>query len=422
MTAAVFSELGNSVYCVGRTKKKIDNLKNGIMPFYEPGLAEVVKRNVKAKRLNFTLSYQEAVRETDIIFICVGTPSKENGETDLSQVYSAASEIGKNLKGYTVVACKSTVPVGTNLKIRELIKKISTKKLNNSIKFDVASCPEFLREGTALSDTLHPDRIVIGFESEKAGKILLELHKPIQGARVLTDIATAEMIKYVSNALLATKISFANSIAFICDKIGADVEKVLEGVGLDRRLGRAFLYPGVGYGGSCFPKDVKSLIAQAKSVGIDYKLLKSVQEVNKEAADFFVNKILKESSLNSNSTIGILGLAFKPDTDDMREAPSIKIIKSLQQKNLKKIQAYDPQATENAKLLLNNVDFVNNPYAAARGASALLIITEWNEFRQLDLVKIKQLMKNPIIFDGRNIYEPDKIRELGFKHISVGRS
>lgn len=419
VTAAVFADLGNTVYCVGRTKEKIDNLKKGIMPFYEPGLEEVVKRNVKAKRLFFTLSYQEAVPGSDIVFICVGTPSKGNGEADLSQVFKASQSIADTLSGYAVVACKSTVPVGTNLKIKQLISKRfeNNKKF---IAFDVASCPEFLREGTALSDTLHPDRIVIGTDSKKAEKKLIELHKPINGLRVLTTVPTAEMIKYVSNALLATKISYANAISFIAERMGADVEVVLDGVGIDKRLGRAFLYPGVGYGGSCFPKDVRALIAQANSVGYTFDLLKAVDKVNKEAVTFFLKKIKKEIPESKDKTIAVLGLAFKPDTDDMREAPSIPIIKGILGMGFK-VKAYDPQALENAQKLIRDITFVENPYKAVENASGMVILTEWNEFKQLDLAKIKSLMKDYLVFDGRNIYEPDYIKSLGFRYIGVGR-
>lgn len=420
VTASVFADLGNTVYCVGRTKAKIDNLKKGTIPFYEPGLEEVVKRNIKAKRLYFTLSYKEAVLHADIIFICVGTPARENGEADLTQVYNCAKSIAQNLSGYTVIACKSTVPVGTNFKIREIVGKTSNVADKN-ISFDIASCPEFLREGTALSDTLYPDRIVMGVENKKTRDLLMELHRPINGVRVITNIPTAELIKYAANSLLATKISFANAVSFLADKIGADVSKVLEGVGLDKRLGRSFLYPGVGFGGSCFPKDVKALIAQAKILGYNFTLLKSVQEINTQAADFFVDKIIKNVDKKQSPIIGILGLSFKPDTDDMREAPSLIIIDKLR-KHGYKIIAYDPQALNNARNLLKDVKFVTDPYEVAKGASALLIITEWNEFKQLNLVKIKNLMLKPVIFDGRNIYQPEEIKKLGFQYFGIGRN
>lgn len=419
VTASIFADLGNTVWCVGRTRKKIENLKRGKVPFFEPGLSELVKRNLKAGRLRFTLDYPQAIPPSEVVFICVGTPPKDNGEADLSQVFSAAGSIGKNLTGYTVVVTKSTVPVGTNEKIKELIAKLKRGKA----KFDIASCPEFLREGTAISDTLHPDRVVIGTNSKRARRILLELHKPINGERVLLGVKEAEMIKYVSNALLATKVSFANMIAFLCEKVGVDVEKVLDGVGLDKRLGRVFLYPGVGYGGSCLPKDVKALIKTGENFGEAMRLLKEVDHVNKEAAARFVQKIIKAlGGKLKNKTVAVLGLSFKPNTDDLREAPSLKILRALKRKEPKvKIRAYDPQAMEKAKLVLKDVIYCKNSYEAAKDAHILLVITEWNEFRQLDLKKIKNLMHTPIILDGRNIYDPEKVKKLGFKYLGVGR-
>lgn len=416
VTAAVFADLGNTVMCVGRDLKKIRDLNKGIPTFFEPGLEEVVKRNIKAKRLSFTLSYKEAITGADIIFIGVGTPSLVNGEADLSQVFTAVKSIAENLNGYTVIACKSTVPVGTNYKIKELVNKV-----NKQAQFDIASCPEFLREGSALSDSLNPDRIVIGTESEKAKNILLELHKPIQGKRILTNILTAELIKYTSNSLLAVKISFANAIALLSEKMGADVEKVLDGVGSDNRLGRSFLYPGIGFGGSCLPKDVKALIAQAHAFGYDFKLLKDVREINKQAAEAFISKVLKKFPKPDGVILCVLGLAFKANTDDMRDAPSLTIINSLKKKGFT-IHAYDPQAISNAKKLTSNIQFFENAYNACKNASALLVLTEWNEFKQLNFVKLKELMKENILFDGRNMYDPDRIESLGFTYVGVGRS
>ncbi len=417
ISAAVFADLGNTVWCVGRDPKKIATLNKGIPTFFEPGLAELVKRNIDGGRLKFTLDYKEAIPSADVVFICVGTPPKENGEADLSSVFAAAKEIGKNLNGYTVVVCKSTVPIGTNRAVAKILEKEKPRKAI----YDIASCPEFLKEGTAIADTINPDRIVIGSESEKAKKILIELHKPIDGKMVLTTIEAAEMIKYASNSLLATKISFANAIAFLCERAGADVEEVLEGVGLDRRIGNKFLSPGVGYGGSCFPKDVKALIATSSNYDYDFKLLKAVTDINKEAASFFVEKVIKLIGSPEGKTLGVWGLAFKPNTDDMREAPSIKIIESLQKRGAK-VRAYDPQAIENAKTILKNVNYLTDPYEVTRGVDALLVITEWNEFRQIDLKKVKNLMKKAIIVDGRNIYDPQKVKKLGFSYIGVGRS
>jgi UDPglucose 6-dehydrogenase len=417
VSAAIFADLGNTTWCLGRHKEKIDEIIAGKMPFFEPGLEEIVTRNIKAGRLKFSTDYSKAIPDSEIVFICVGTPPKETGDADLTQVFASAKEIAKNLDGYTVVVTKSTVPVGTNSKVGEILEKEKPKKAI----FNIASCPEFLREGTALSDTLHPDRVVIGVDSEKAKELLLELHKPIGGERVITNIETSEMIKYASNSMLSVKISFANAMSFLCEKVGADVEKVMDGIGLDRRIGRRFLYPGVGYGGSCFPKDVKALVATAKIYGYDFKLLKEVDAINKQAASDFVEKVVRLLGGSvKGKTLGILGLAFKPNTDDMREAPSIKIITALLEKGAK-IKAFDPVAVENAKTILKDVEYAKDSYDTAKDSDGVLIITEWNEFKQLDLLKVKTLMKTPIIIDGRNIYDPDTMKKLGFTYKGVGR-
>ena len=416
VTAAVFADLGNTVWVVGRTKTKIDNLKRGIMPFFEPGLEEMVRRNLGAGRLKFTLNYEDAVSETKIIFICVGTPSKGNGEADLSAVFKSAESIGKNLKNYAVIVTKSTVPVGTNKKVAKVIRDI----VRENVPFDIASCPEFLREGSAIADTLNPDRIVIGFDSQKAKTILLDLHKPINGERITTSIESAEMIKYASNALLANKISFANAMSFICEAVGADVEDVLNGVGLDKRLGRMFLYAGVGFGGSCFPKDVKALIAIAKNKKYDFQLLKAVNQINEDARIRFVYKVENTLGTVKGKTIAVWGLAFKPNTDDMREAPSIDIIKLLQAKGAK-IRAFDPVASSNAAKIMSEVTYFKSPIEAAEGVQAVLLLTEWNEFKQLDLREIKKVMKSPFLFDGRNIYDPAAVKAMGFVYKGVGR-
>lgn len=417
VTAAVFADLGNTVYVVGRTKEKIDNLNRGITPFYEPGLSEMVKRNLSAKRLYFSLDFHKSIPQAEVVFIAVGTPPKKNGEADLSAVFDVADDIGKTLGGYTVVVTKSTVPPGTNRKVGEIIKKVAPIKTS----FDIASAPEFLREGSALHDTLHPDRVVLGVESEKARKILVDLHQVINGKTLVCEIETAEMIKYASNSLLSTKISFANAMAYLCEKVGADVEKVLEGVGFDRRLGRAFLYPGVGYGGSCFPKDVKALIAIAHQFDYDFELLKAVDKINELASKFFTDKIIKNLKPLKGKTIGILGLAFKPNTDDMREAPAIKIIETLKKQGAK-IKAYDPVAIENTKKIITQITYSNNAYNLAKDCDAIVVLTEWNEFRQIDLGKIKSLMHAPYLFDGRNIYDPQEVKNLGFYYFGVGRS
>jgi UDPglucose 6-dehydrogenase len=418
VTAAVFADLGNTVWVVGRTKEKIENLQRGIIPFYEPGLAELVKRNLDAKRIHFTLEYKEAISPSSILFICVGTPAKENGEADLSSIFTAAERIGKNLVGYKVVVTKSTVPPGTNKKIADIL----TKTKPSGASFAIASVPEFLREGSAIEDTLNPDRVVIGTTSDRAQALLFELHKPIDGKVVVCNVETAELIKYASNAMLSTKISFANAMAVLSEKVGADVEKVLEGVGLDKRIGRRFLYPGVGYGGSCFPKDVKALIAFATQHGYNFTLLKSVDEINIQASAYFVDKIISHFNGNLRGRkISVLGLSFKPNTDDMREAPSIGIITKLLKSGAVVI-AYDPVAVANAKKVLpKNVTFAKTAYEAARGADAVVILTEWNEFRQLDLVRLAKGLKNMVMFDGRNIYEPQRVKQLGFVYYGVGR-
>ncbi len=418
VTAAVFADLGNTVWVVGRTKEKIEKLKKGLTPFYEPGLEELVRRNVLAGRLTFTLEYNEAIKPSEIVFICVGTPPKPSGEADLSSVWDASECIGKALTGYKVVVTKSTVPPGTNKKVAEIIDRIKPA----GTSFAIASVPEFLREGTAIADTLHPDRVVIGTSSDRAKDLLLELHKSIDGKTVLANVETAELIKYASNSFLSTKISFANAIAILSEKVGADVERVLEGVGLDRRIGRSFLYPGVGYGGSCFPKDVKALIAISQSQGYDFELLKAVDTINKSMIERFVDKVLQHFHGSvKGKTIAILGLSFKPDTDDMREAPSVAIIKHLLSLGAK-IVAYDPVAVENAKQVLpKSVKYAKTPYEAARGANAVAIVTEWNEFRQLDLVTLAKELKERILFDGRNIYEPTRVKSLGFVYYGVGR-
>ena len=424
VTAAVFADLGNTVWVIGHTKEKIANLKKGISPIYEPGLEELVKRNVDAKRLLFTLDYSPAIASSDVVFIAVGTPPKKTGEADLSVVFNVAEKVGKHLDGYTVVITKSTVPVGTNRKVKAIIEKVKPQKAT----FDIASVPEFLREGQAIADTRHPDRIVIGIESKKAEDLLITLHASIatedertQTQLVLTTIETAEMIKYASNAFLATKISFANVITRLCEKVGANGPDVLTSMGLDKRIGTSFLNAGAGYGGSCFPKDVKALIAIANEHGYAFKLLKEVESVNKEAMLSIVKKAnaLLDKKI-SGKTIGILGLSFKPDTDDMREAPALTVISALLEEKAN-IKVYDPVAMENAKKLVKGITFCKDAYEVAKDADLLIIMTEWNEFRQLDLGKIKTLMNQQYLLDGRNIYDPVVAKEIGFTYRGVGR-
>lgn len=416
VTAAVFADLGNKVWVVGHTKEKIEDLKKGILPIFEPGLEELVKKNIKAKRLLFTLDYSPAISESQIVFIAVGTPPTKTGDADLSQVLSVAEKIGKNLSNYTVIATKSTVPVGTYKKIKQVIDE--TKEKN--AQFDVASVPEFLREGSAISDTLHPDRIVVGTESTKARDLLVELHKPIQAPFILTNLSTAELIKYASNSFLATKISYANSIAKLAELSGADGLTVLKGVGMDSRIGKQFLSPGPGYGGSCFPKDVRALISIAKDYDYSFSLLEEVEKINDRARRDIVQKARKLLSDLRGKKIAIFGLAFKPNTDDMRDAPSIDII-TLLQKDGAKVKAYDPQAEANAKRVLNDVEFGKDPYEIVKEADLLIVLTEWNEFKEMNLGKIKKLMKTPRIIDGRNLYDPTRMGRSGFEYVGVGR-
>jgi len=373
VTASIFADFGNTVYVIGRNPEKIKALTQGEIPIYEPGLEEIVRRNINAGRLIFTMDYAPAIPESEIVFTAVGTPPTATGDADLENVLKVAREIGSNLSGYTVVATKSTVPVGTNKKVREIIESVKDDKA----EFDIASCPEFLREGSAISDTMFPDRIVIGTESERARKVLLELHKPIAGERILTNLESAELIKYASNSFLANKISFADAL------------EVLEGIGFDKRIGNMFLKPGPGYGGSCFPKDVKALIAIARDYGYDFTLLKSVEEINKQAWKGIVEKCEKLLGGSvKDKKIGVLGLAFKPDTDDMREAPSISVITELQKMGAV-IHAYDPAAMKNSKKIFENVNFEENGYEIAKGANLLLVLTDWQNVLH-DQVRKKQ--------------------------------
>ena len=416
VTATVFADLGNTVHVIGHTKDKIDNLNKGIIPIYEPGLSEVVQRNIKSKRLFFTLDYSPYIQESDIVFIAVGTPPKKNGEADLTTVFEVAEKIGKNLSGFTVVATKSTVPVGTNKKVKEIISKTKPEKA----EFEVASVPEFLREGSAIGDTLNPDRIIIGTESKKAEALLVELHKPIDGHFVLTNLETAEMIKYASNSFLAVKISFANAIAKLSELTGADGIKVLEGVGLDKRVGKEFLQPGAGYGGSCFPKDVKALISIAKGYGYKFALLEEVEAINRNSRNDIVRKAEKLLGTFKNKKISVLGLAFKSNTDDMRDAQCIDIINMLKEKKAF-VQAYDPQAMNNAKKIISGIEFCEDIHHTVQDANLLIVLTEWNEFKEIDLREVKKLMKTPLIIDGRNIYDSEKLKKMGFTYLGVGR-
>jgi UDPglucose 6-dehydrogenase len=413
-----FANLGNDVICFDIDVAKIDLLNKGIMPIYEPGLEELYKRNVEAGRLKFTTDAKKAVQESDIIFICVDTPANEHQEADLSAVDEVARVIGEYMNDYKIVVNKSTVPVGT----ADLVKKIIKETQRNKIEFDVVSNPEFLREGAAVKDFENPDRIVIGSDSRKAEEVMTSLYrsrarmdKPI----MITDIRSAEVIKYASNTMLATRISFMNQISCLCEKTGADIKEVAKGMGLDNRIGSRFLQAGIGYGGSCFPKDVKALISTLKQNDCDTELIEAVNRINEKQKSVVVTKLRSKLDIKG-STIAVWGISFKPKTDDIREAPSLKIIEELQNMGAR-IHACDPVAIENAKKVLHHVDFFENPYESIRDCDALIVATEWNEFRNLDMRAVKILLKKPIIIDGRNIYDPKEMRDLGFDYMGIGR-
>ena len=415
VTAALFADLGNQVWALDIDKLKIKNLKLKIVPFHEPKLKELVVKNVNAGRLKFTTSYQKAISHSEIVFICVGTPAKRDGNYNLSYVFSAAKELAENLEKKTLVVVKSTVPPNTNEEIERIIKE------NSSLSFEIASCPEFLREGSAVKDAFHPFRIVIGVKSKWAKDLLLKLHQPIKAPRIVCDPNSAQLIKYAANAFLATKISFINLMARLCDKTGADIKKVSEGLGLDPRIGKEFLNAGLGYGGSCFPKDTWALISFAQNNDVNFDFLKTVDKINRTQINYFVKKIVAacDNSIQ-NKTVAVLGLSFKPNTDDIREARSLLIIKELQKLGVK-IKAYDPVAISSAKKVLRKVKYSRDAYSAVKGADILCLVTEWDEFKKLDFKKIKKLMRQPIIVDGRNIYEPERLKKLGFTYIGVGR-
>lgn len=417
VTGTCLAELGHSVICVDNDVEKIKKLQNNIIPIYEPGLKKLVLQNSKKRKLSFTTEIKEGVRNSDIIFIAVPTPQKKNGEADLRFVEKVSREIAKNIDKYKVIVSKSTVPVTTSKRIRETIKAYCPK----FVTFDVASNPEFLREGTAVKDFFNPDRIVIGIENKKAEKIMRELYRPIKAPIIITNIETAEIIKHASNSFLATKISFINAVSNICEKTGANVEEVAEAMGMDKRIGKLFLKAGIGYGGSCFPKDVEAFIYTANQHNYDFKLLKAVQEINQFQKKIFIEKIKNVLWILKGKRIGIWGLSFKPNTDDMRNSPSIDIINVLLKEGAI-IQAFDPVATEKAKeIFKNKINFKSNLYQAAQNADVLLILTEWDQFKNADLQKMKKTLKLPIIIDGRNIFSPQKMKNLGFDYYSIGR-
>ena len=418
VTGTGFANLGNDVICFDIDRAKIDLLEDGGIPIYEPGLEEIYKRNLKTGRLKFTTDAKKAVQESEIIFICVNTPTNKHHEADLTAVREVAKAIGQYMDEYKIVVNKSTVPVGT----ADLVEKIIKENQQKEIKFDVVSNPEFLREGAAVKDFENPDRIIIGTASKKAEEFLSSLYRsrartdrPI----MITDIRSAEIIKYASNAMLAARISFMNQLSYLCEKTGADIKEVAKGVGLDDRIGSRFLQAGIGYGGSCFPKDIKALISTLRQHNCDFDLFEAINRINEKQKSIIVKK-LKSVLKIKDSSIAVWGISFKPKTDDIREAPSIKIIEELQNLGAR-IHACDPVAIENAKNVLNNVEFFENPYETIRDCDALIVATEWNEFRNLDMRAVKILLRNPIIVDGRNIYNPKELRDFGFKYIGIGR-
>ncbi|MDB4349466.1 UDP-glucose/GDP-mannose dehydrogenase family protein [Omnitrophica bacterium] len=416
VTGACLAELGNNVICVDNDKFKIESLKKGRITIYEPGLGELVKRNLRRNRLEFTSGIKGAVKKSRIIFIAVGTPPKPNGEADLSFVEDVSKEIAKSMTSYKLIVEKSTVPIETGGWVERTIKLNNKRK----ISFNVASNPEFLREGSAVDDFMHPDRIVIGVENKKAKDLLLELYEPLNVPIVVTNIKSAEIIKHASNSFLATKISFINAISNICERGGADIVEVAKGIGLDKRIGPSFLDAGIGFGGSCLPKDIHAFVYISEKLGYNFDLLREVRKINEDQRELLIKKI-KDNVWNlENKTIGVLGLSFKPNTDDIRDAPAVDIIRALVKQGVK-VKVFDPQAMKKAKGILKGVTFCKDPYDVAGKSDCLLVVTEWNEFKELDFKRIKKLLRQPLIIDGRNMYEPKKMKRLGFKYIGIGR-
>ncbi|HET8541989.1 MAG TPA: UDP-glucose/GDP-mannose dehydrogenase family protein [Anaeromyxobacter sp.] len=420
VTGTCFAESGNEVVCLDVDARKIEILRSGGIPIYEPGLEELVRRNVKERRLSFTTSYPEAVKDAAVVFIAVGTPPGETGEADLTHVLAAAREVGRNLTGHAVVVNKSTVPVGSAEKVAEVLAASTANP------FDVVSNPEFLKEGAAIDDFMRPDRVVVGVASERARAIMAELFAPFVRAEqpiLFMDVRSAELTKYAANAMLATRISFMNEMATLCERLGADVDQVRRGIGSDRRIGHPFLFPGVGFGGSCFPKDVRAVMTMARQIGLDFDLLRSVERVNERQKRWLVDKATRHFGTLAGKTFAVWGLAFKPKTDDMREAPSITVIEGLLASGAR-VRAHDPVAEEVARRIFDGrgVELVPEPYQAAEGADALLLVTEWNEFRQPDLARLRRIMRSPVLLDGRNVWDAAKARAAGFTYYGVGRS
>jgi UDPglucose 6-dehydrogenase len=418
VAGACFAESGNDVVCVDRDEAKIRLLRRGRMPIYEPGLEELVKRNRQEKRLNFMTTLGKAVRDSSIVFIAVGTPQGEDGSADLQHVLAVARDIARVMNGYKVIVDKSTVPVGTAIKVREVIRRETTHP------FSVVSNPEFLKQGAAIEDFMKPDRVVIGAEDPRGAELMLELYQPFTrtGAPIMVmDCASAELSKYAANAMLATRISFMNEVANVCELVGADVDQVRRAIGSDRRIGTSFLFPGVGYGGSCFPKDVQAMVHFAAERSYDFRILHAVEAVNQRQKTRLFSKMQAHFGNLKGKTIAVWGLAFKPKTDDMREAPAIPLIQLLLEAGAK-VQAYDPEAQKVARGVFGSkITYATKAYDALKGADALAIVTEWNEFRRPDFVRMRKLMRTPVIFDGRNLFTPDEMKTNGFTYYSIGR-
>lgn len=424
VTGTCFSEMGMNVHCIDIDSAKIENLKKGIIPIYEPGLDDMVVRNYQAGRLQFSTDLEDILNDVDIVFCAVGTPSDQDGSADLKYVLEVAKTIGKHLNKYILVVTKSTVPVGTANLVKKTIQEELDKRDLSGLIFDVASNPEFLKEGTAITDFMHPDRVVVGVESDRAKEVMDRLYKPftINNYRMIyTDIPSAEMIKYAANAMLATRISFMNDIANLCEIVGADVNMVRAGIGSDNRIGKKFLYSGCGYGGSCFPKDVKALIKTAENNGYSMQVLKSVDAVNEYQKTVLFKKLNNYYRGDlKGKTVALWGLSFKPKTDDLREAPSLVLIKMLLEAGVK-VRAYDPIAIDEAKKYIGNkIDYANDIYDATLDVDAILLVTEWNEFRLPSWSAIKKIVKTPLVIDGRNIYNGNELRDMGFEYLSIG--
>lgn len=419
VTGACFAQFGVEVTCVDVDGSKIERLKSGIIPIYEPGLDKIVEKNIADGRLHFTTDIAAAVEDALVVFLAVGTPPQEDGSPDMSYYRQAAKDVAEAINGYKVLVTKSTVPVGTGKWLRQFVGE----NLKTETHFGVASNPEFLREGAAIQDFMRPDRVVIGSNEPEAIEVMKELYRPlylIETPIVITSLEAAELIKYAANAFLATKITFINEIANLCDAIGCDVHDVARGMGMDNRIGRKFLHPGPGYGGSCFPKDTRALTTVADQFGVETRIVDAVIQANELQREAMIPKIEKLVGDLAGKRIGVLGLSFKPETDDMRESPAIDIINSLVGRGAT-VRAYDPVAMGEAKHVLSNIEYAEDEYDAIRGADALVIVTEWNQFRALDMDRVKSLLKSPKIADLRNIYEPQDMRELGFEYVGVGR-